>query len=188
MGPRPVSELINEAGERGLAATVTYLEMTTRPAPPGPPRPLVKTAILRAENPPVSFYRYLYDGIGRDFFWVERRRWSDDTLAAFLASPEVELYVLYVSGVPAGMAELDFRDAKVAQIAYFGLMPEFVGRKLGPWFLYHACELAWVKPIEKLIVNTCSLDHPKALATYQRIGFVPFSREERTIWLPAGFD
>lgn len=180
-------ELTNESGERGLPATVTYLELNARPSPPGPPRPAIKTAILRCEHPSVHFYRYLYNTIGRDYFWVERRKWGDEVLAALLASPQIELYVLYVSGAPAGMAELDFRDEKAAQVAYFGLMPDFVGRKLGPWFLYQTCELAWVKPIPKLIVNTCSLDHPRALQTYQRIGFVPYSREERTIWLPAGF-
>jgi len=183
-----VTDRINEAGERGLPATVTYLEMNARPAPPGPPRPAMKTAILRCDHPPVHFYRYLYDTIGRPYFWVERRKWSNDALAALLANPQVELYVLYVSGVPAGMAEFDFRGANAAQLAYFGLMPEYVGRKLGPWFLYQACELGWAKPIGKLIVNTCTLDHPRALQTYQRMGFVPYSREERTIWLPAGFE
>lgn len=182
-----MTQLTNEAGERGMPTTVTYLECTARPSPPGPPRPLIKTAILRCENPPVHFYRYLYNTIGRDYFWVERRRWSDEVLAALLAEPKVELYVLYVSGVPAGMSELDFRDDKAVQIAYFGLMPDFVGRKLGPWFLYQSCELAWSKPIAKLIVNTCTLDHPRALQTYQRVGFTPYGREERTIWLPAGF-
>ncbi|MGQ0740834.1 MAG: GNAT family N-acetyltransferase [Alphaproteobacteria bacterium] len=183
-----MKELRNDLGERGLAVVVTFLELTSRPPPPGPPRPQMKTAILRCENPPVHFYRYLYDTIGRDYFWVERRRWTDDALAGMLAEPKIELYALYVSGVPAGMSELDFRNDKAAQIAYFGLVPEFVGRKLGPWFLYQTCELAWAKPIEKLIVNTCSLDHPRALQTYQRMGFVPYSREDRTIWLPAGFE
>jgi ribosomal protein S18 acetylase RimI-like enzyme len=183
-----MKELRNEHGERGLAAVVTFLEMTGRPPPPGPPRPMVKTAILRCENPPVHFYRYLYNTIGRDYFWVERRRWTDEALSGLLAEPKLELYTLYVSGVPAGMSELDFRDPKVAQIAYFGLMPEYIGRKLGPWFLYQTCELAWAKPIAKLIVNTSSLDHPRALQTYQRIGFVAYSREERTIWLPQGFE
>ena len=182
-----MSEPINDAGERGLPTTVTYLECLARPSPPGPPRPMMKTAILRSENPPVHFYRYLYDTIGHDYFWVERRKWGDDVLAAMLAEAKVELYVLYVSGVPAGMAELDFREEKAGQIAYFGLMPDFVGHRLGPWFLYQTCELAWSKPIPKLIVNTCTLDHPRALQTYQRMGFTPYSREERTIWLPAGF-
>jgi ribosomal protein S18 acetylase RimI-like enzyme len=31
-----------------------------------------------------------------------------------------------------------------------------------------------------MTVNTCTLDHPRALALYQRLGFTPIAREERT--------
>ena len=34
--------------------------------------------------------------------------------------------------------------------------------------------------VEKLTLNTNSLDHPRALPNYQRLGFVPVRREERT--------
>ena len=43
---------------------------------------------------------------------------------------------------------------------------------------------AWLQPIGKLLVNTCTLDHPRALPLYQRMGFVPYSREDRYIELP----
>lgn len=175
--------------ERSISLTVTYLAMEKRPSG-YPPPPLVKTAILRAEEPPVHFYRYLYDAVGRDYLWVERRHWNDQALAEMLADENVALYVLYVGGVPAGMAELDFRKENIAQIAYFGLTPEFVGQRIGPWFLYHAIELCWARrprwarPISKLIVSTCTLDHKKALSTYQRAGFAPYARGEKTIVVP----
>jgi GNAT superfamily N-acetyltransferase len=174
-------------GHREFPAIITSLAMTARPPGPPPPRPLAKTAIFRAECPPVHFYRYLYDTIGRDYLWIERRLWDDATLAALLEDEKVALYVLLIGGVPAGMAELDFRQAHVAQIAYFGLMPEFVGRRIGPWFLHQAIELAWAEPIGTLQVNTCTLDHRKALSTYQRAGFTPYGRSERTIVAPPDF-
>jgi GNAT superfamily N-acetyltransferase len=108
---------------------------------------------------------------------------SDVQLTALLGEERLELYVLYVDGCPAGMAELDFRDAAVANLAYFGLVPEFVGRRLGFFFLYHAAVNAWARPISKLLVNTCTLDHQRALPLYQRLGFVPYSREDRFIEL-----
>ena len=92
--------------------------------------------------------------------------------------------MLYVEGCPAGMAELDMRDAAVGQLAYFGLMPEYVGRRLGFYFLYHACMNAWSRPISRFIVNTCTLDHPRALPLYQRVGFGPYNREDSYIELP----
>ena len=172
---------------QSIPATVTYLAMEARGTAQPRPRPMMKTAILKAENPPVHFYRYLYDAVGRDYFWIERRLWSDEKLAEMLGDERISLYVLYVAGVPAGMAELDFRKPAEGQIAYFGLMPEFTGRRIGPWLLSQAIELAWAQPVEKLLVNTCSLDHRKALATYQRAGFVPYARSEKLIEVPADF-
>jgi GNAT superfamily N-acetyltransferase len=83
-----------------------------------------------------------------------------------------------------GLAELDLRANGTANIAYFGLIPEALGRRLGYFFLYHTCSAAWSHPISKLLVNTCTLDHPRALPLYQRMGFVPYAREERFVELP----
>lgn len=63
-----------------LSTVVTYLEMHAKPTAPTPPRPAAKIALMRAEMPPVSFYRYLYDTIGEDWLWYERRIISNDDL------------------------------------------------------------------------------------------------------------
>lgn len=164
--------------------TVTFLTMTARPSALPPPAPKSKVAFLRAEKPPVHFYRYLYNSIGGPWLWVERRRMRDETLSAIISHPQNELYILYADGCPAGMAELDLRKPDVAQLAYFGLFSEYFGRGLGYFFLYQIVRVAWSHPISRLTVNTCTLDHPRALPLYQRIGFVPSSREERYIELP----
>lgn len=166
-----------------LPMTVTFLEMRSKPPALPPPQPKGKVAILKAESPPVHFYRYLYDTIGRDYHWVDRKRLDDASLATLLETPQIELYVLYANGCPAGMAELDFRDANTGLLAYFGLMPEFIGKRLGYFFLYHTVANAWAHPITTLLVNTCTLDHPRALPLYQRMGFVPYSREDRSVEL-----
>lgn len=169
---------------RRIPMVVTFLEMTQRPSALPPPQPKGKIAILKAERPPVHFYRYLYGTIGDAYKWVDRKKINDAALAEILADPLVELFVLYAGGCPAGMAELDFRQEGVGQLAYFGLLPDFVGRRLGYFFLYHSTINAWAKPVEKLLVNTCTLDHPRALPLYQRMGFVPYAREERYIEMP----
>lgn len=167
-----------------VPTVVTFLEMAARPAMPPPPQPAGKIAILRAEKPPVHFYRYLYDAIGRTYYWVDRKKLDDLALEAVLKNPAVHLYVLYAEGCPAGMAELDFRTKEVGQLAYFGLTPEYIGRGLSHYFLYQSVLNAWIEPIKTLKVNTCTLDHPRALPLYQRVGFVPYTREERYIELP----
>lgn len=169
--------------KRFLPMTVTFLEMKAKPAVFPPPHPSTKVAILRADKPPVHFYRYLYNTIGDPYYWVDRRRMDDDALKDLIQNPSLELYTLYVDGCPAGMAELDFREPHTGLLAYFGLMPEFIGRHLGYYFLYHTVQNAWTRAISTLLVNTCTLDHPRALPLYQRMGFVPYSREDRSVEL-----
>jgi GNAT superfamily N-acetyltransferase len=168
---------------RRLPMVVTFLEMTARPSIPVIVHPREQVAILHAKNPPVHFYRYLYDVIGRAYYWVDRKKVDDETLADIIGASTLELYVLYVEGCPAGMAELDFADPGIAQLAYFGLVPEYVGRGHGLFFLHQAVSLCWSHPIDKVLVNTCTLDHPRALPLYQRAGFVPYAREDRYIEL-----
>ena len=85
-------------------------------------------------------------------------------------------------GVPAGFAELDFRGfPKVVDLSYFGLVPEFIGRRLGPWLLRWTIEAMWRRGPKRITVNTCTLDHPSALPLYQRLGFTAYDRRESWI-------
>lgn len=168
---------------RRVPMTVTFLEMTSRPSATPPPQPKGKVAMLRSEKPPAHFYRYLYDTIGDAYLWVDRKRLTPEKLEEVIQDPRNILYVLYTEGTPAGMAELDLRKDGQINISYFGLMPEAIGRGLGYFFLYHTCVNAWSFPIKRLTVNTCTLDHPRALPLYQRLGFTAYSREDRFVEL-----
>jgi GNAT superfamily N-acetyltransferase len=171
-------------GKRRIAMTVTFLETRAKPSVLPPAQPKGKVALLRCEKPSTHFYRYLYDTIGADYYWVDRKRLDPDALAAVIQDPLNRLFVLYANGSPAGMAELDLRKPGTANISYFGLMPEAIGKRLGYFFLYHTCLNAWAEPIQRLTVNTCTLDHPGALPLYQRMGFTPYDRQERFVELP----
>jgi GNAT superfamily N-acetyltransferase len=167
-----------------IPMTVTFLEMNARPTALPPPQPKGRIALLRAEKPPTHYYRYLYDTIGAGYYWVDRKKQAPEALAEVIHDPLNLIFVLYSEGSPAGMAELDLRKAGTANIAYFGLMPEAIGKRLGYFFLYHTCMNAWAQPIQRLTINTCTLDHPRALPLYQRLGFTPYNREERFVELP----
>jgi ribosomal protein S18 acetylase RimI-like enzyme len=78
--------------------------------------------------------------------------------------------------VPAGYFELDAADPRETELAYFGLIPEFIGRKLGPFLLQAAIERAWTRPIDRLWVHTRTFDHPRALGYYQQGGFEVYAR------------
>ncbi len=163
-----------------MRTTVTYLEMTAKPARRQRPHPHEKLALMRAENCTLSFYRYLYNNVGQDWLWWFRRAMDDATLDAIIKDPAVEIYVPYVNGVPAGYLELDRRTPGQCEIGYLGLLPEFIGHGIGGWLLDWAIEAAWNGAgVEKVTVNTCTLDHPHALMTYQKAGFHPVGQMEK---------
>ncbi|MCZ4282655.1 GNAT family N-acetyltransferase [Kiloniella laminariae] len=165
-----------------LDVTITYLEMHTRPQQLMLNSPHNnKTSLLKACKPTTSFYRYLYNTVGSPWLWWERRVMSDEELKRIITDEAVEIYVLYFEGVPAGYAELDRRKEPVIELAYMGLIPEFTGCKLGPYLLSAVIDIAWSYAPEKLIVNTCTLDHPKALGLYQRCGFTPVEQKTKSI-------
>lgn len=164
-----------------VSYTVTWLEMTRRPDRARPPAPMERgLSLIQAEDPPVDFFFYLYDVVGEDYEWVDLHERPAET-TAFVQDPKVELYVLNLKGAPAGFYLLDFRQEGVCDLAYFGLAPRAVGRGLGDWLLCTALHMGWDQPgVEKMTVNTCTLDHPAALNLYQRWGFSPVGREERS--------
>ncbi|WP_420565493.1 GNAT family acetyltransferase [Thalassobaculum sp.] len=166
-----------------VETVVTSLEMLNRPTRPSPhPPSSVRTALIRAEPPTVSFYRYLYNSVGGDWTWVSRRLMDDAELAGHITDPKVEVYVLYVDGAPAGYGEIDRRsDDGNVELAYFGLLPEFIGRGVGRYLLDTMVDIAWTGPTTRLWVHTCDLDHPRAIGTYQKAGFVPFDQYVETL-------
>ncbi len=160
-----------------LEDTITYLEMLARPAGRRVPAPLDKLALMRAENCTVSFYRYLYNAVGEPWLWFERRLIDDAALAAQIHKPTIEIFMLYVRGVPAGFFELDTAAPRETKLCYFGLVPDFIGRRLGPYLLQAAIDHAWSsRPIDRFWLHTSTFDHPKALRVYQQAGLVVYAR------------
>jgi GNAT superfamily N-acetyltransferase len=165
-----------------VSYTVTFLEMAERPSTPWPVLPVAFAAtLLKAESPPVWYFLSLYDAVGRDYAWEDMHEVPEAEHAAMLSDPDVELFSLFAHGWPHGFFLLDWREAGRCELAYFGLVPQAVGRGLGTFLLQTAIHTGWDRPgVERMTVNTCSLDHPRALATYQKNGFAPVAQEERT--------
>lgn len=168
---------MSRAGET-VEVVVTYLEMEARP---GYPRPHLPTgpvsALIAAERPPVWYFLALYDRVGRDHEWTDQHVAGAEAVAAFLNDPAVTLYTFVRGGWPNGFFVLDAREPGVCNLAYFGLVPEAIGRGLGTFLVQTAVHMAWDRPgTERVTVNTNSLDHPRALPLYQKAGFVPARR------------
>ena len=165
-----------------LETTLTFLEMTAEPLLHVAPPSKLKLMLARAETPSVGFYRYLYDAVGRDFHWLDRKKLSDADLTAIIRDERVEVWVAYASGQPAGFFEVDARQAPAqVELMYLGLLPEFHGRGLGKWLLAEAIRACWDSKPQRIIVETCTLDGPAALPLYQKLGFTPYGRKEKVV-------
>lgn len=160
--------------------TVSYLEMDRRPTWPTPSLPSgQKVALVAASNPPVEYFLYLYSTVGAAYEWTDWLQKPREEVEAFVGNPDVLLYTLNVDGWPGGFFMLDRTRDPVCDLGYFGLVPQAIGRGLGKWLLATAILTAWADPgTETLTVNTNTLDHPRALGLYQKLGFQVVRQEE----------
>ncbi|MCC6167035.1 MAG: GNAT family N-acetyltransferase [Caldilineaceae bacterium] len=138
----------------------------------------------RAEVPSPEFNRFLYTAVGGDWHWRDRLTWSYRHWMLYLDRPELETWVAYQRGTPAGYVELEDQPGGDAEIVYFGLLPQFIGRGIGGYLLTQAIQRGWAMGAARVWVHTCSLDHPGALANYQARGLRIFKEEERWVLLP----
>lgn len=172
------------AGNGMLDVFETRMEMRSSPPRAAFARPPGKIALLHAPSPSLSFFRYLYENVGERWLWWERRAMDDETLSDILTDTQVEMYVLYVDGVPAGFAELDLKALKsdgTISLRLLGLMPENLNRGYGRYLLTWIIDSAWQREPERLVTTISSLDHPHAAAILQQQGFVPVGQEQKKI-------
>ena len=162
-----------------IAAVVTHLEMTARPAPR--PDPAGAWTLRRVEMPPLDWFRDLYRRVGEEWLWISRIRMSDAELAAIIRSPLMEIYALAHERCDEGLLELDFREPGQCEFVSFGVTEKFVGAGAGRWLMNRALEIAWSRPVGRVWLHTCTFDHPAALAFYQRSGFRPFRRQVEVV-------
>jgi len=158
--------------------TITYLEMTSRDqvVPFARERRL---DVRRARTPDPELNRSLYVGVGSDWSWHERLPWDRDRWMLWLDRPEVETWIGHLDGEPVGYFELESQPGGQVELAYFGLLPGFVGRGLGSELLDAAVTRAWEIANRRIWVHTCTLDHPRALPNYQARGFRVYDRVEK---------
>ena len=158
-----------------IAAVVTCLEM------PGPPPPRAERApapwqLRRVLEADTAWYRELFARVGLEWLWYSRLVMPVAQLEAIIRHPDVEVWTLEFEGRDEGLLELDFREPGSCELAFFGLGRRLFGQGAGRFLMNRAIERAWLRPINRFWVHTCTLDHPDALAFYVRSGFRAYAR------------
>ena len=154
--------------------TVTFFEMHEQKVPPVP---LSNTHFELMPKPiSVNDYRKYYYAVGEKHFWLDRMVMPDEELSEKINAPNVDIFILYVQHTPAGYIEF-VKEEKFVEILYFGIIPEFIGKGFGKYFLQWVIAKAWSYQPEWIQLNTCTLDHPNALGTYKKAGFTQVRTE-----------
>lgn len=116
--------------------------------------------------------KFLYQLVGEQWLWHDKLTQSDEQWQQYVEDKNLRTWVAYYQGSIAGYFELKNDGVDCTEIAYFGLAPNFIGKGLGGYMLSQAINKAWdMCNTERVIVNTCSLDHASALANYKARGF-----------------
>lgn len=166
--------------ETGVSeVTVWYLQATAAGELVAAAEP-DSAAIAEARVKQAPFNRFLYELVGGPWQWADKLVWTDQQWRDYAEAEDLRTWVAWVEGSPAGYFELQKNPAGEVEICYFGLVEKFMGRGLGGYLLSEAIRQAWDWQASRVVVNTCSLDHPSALANYQARGMQIYKTETRS--------
>tara|TARA_B100000686_G_C16703985_1_gene925126 strand:+ start:67 stop:579 length:513 start_codon:yes stop_codon:yes gene_type:complete len=130
------------------------------------------------DPPDFQINKFFYKQIGKDHRWSDRLVWNDQKWIKYVENHKVKTYVLKDKEDLVGYSEQIFHfEEKNCEIAYFGILQEYYGKKYGGFLLSQAIKNAFVNEIERVWLHTCSLDHEFALKNYQARGMKIFKSE-----------
>ena len=122
--------------------------------------------------------KFFYKNIGKNCQWIDRLVWTDLNWMDYISNDQLFTYILKDKDEIAGYFELLFnKRSKEAEIAYFGILEEYYGKKLGGYLLSEAIKNSFILEAKRVWVHTCSLDHENALKNYLTRGMTIFKSE-----------
>jgi ribosomal protein S18 acetylase RimI-like enzyme len=156
----------------------SYLEIKSLQDLKKTPKPLDDYSINLLD--PVNFQlnKFFYKNIGKKYRWVDRLVWMESQWIDYVTDKKVKTYVLKHKDNLAGFFELIFHsEKKEVELAYFGLLEEYQGKKLGSYLLCEAIKISFDNDINRVWAHTCTLDHKNALSNYVARGMKIFKTE-----------
>jgi len=156
----------------------SYLEIKSLQDLKKTPKPFEDYSINLLD--PVNFQlnKFFYKNIGKKHRWVDRLVWMESQWIDYVTDKKVKTYVLKHKDNLAGFFELIFHSKnKEVELAYFGILEEYQGKKLGSYLLCEAIKISFDNDINRLWVHTCTLDHKNALNNYIARGMKIFKTE-----------
>jgi ribosomal protein S18 acetylase RimI-like enzyme len=155
-----------------------YLEITSLQDLKEVKKPNANYLVSLAEPKDFQLNKFFYKKIGKNYQWVDRLSWTDLDWTSYISNEKLSTYILKENIEIAGYFELIFnQDTREAEIAYFGILSDYFGKKLGGYLLSEAIKISFSNGANRLWVHTCSLDHKNALNNYLSRGMKIFKTE-----------
>ena len=138
-----------------------------------------KDLYLEKVNPPdFQLNKFFYKQIGKKHRWIDRLEWTDQKWIEYVSNKNLLTFILKKKEDVVGYFELVVHhDKKEIEIAYFGILEEYFGQKLGGYLLSEAIKKSFSMGINRVWLHTCSLDHDNALKNYLSRGMKIFKEE-----------
>ncbi len=128
--------------------------------------------------PDIEINKFFYKNIGKKHRWVDRLVWDNLKWIKYLENKNVQTYVLKLNKDLVGYFELiQEQSTKSSEIAYFGILDGYIGKKYGAFLLSEAIKQCLNSNINRVWVHTCTLDHKHALQNYLNRGMKIFKEE-----------
>ncbi len=122
--------------------------------------------------------KFFYKNIGKSYQWVDRLVWTDQNWIDYVSNKKLSTYILKDNQDLVGYFELIFyQDTNNVEIAYFGILEDYFGKKFGAYLLSEAIKISFSLGYSRLWAHTCSLDHKNALKNYLARGMSIFKSE-----------
>ena len=155
-----------------------YLEMKSLDELVQKKKPNSKYFVEKVSINDFQLNKFFYKQIGQDHHWNDRLAWDDKKWIDYVFNPNVFTFVLKNNENIAGFFELIYhKDKSEMEIAYFGLLKDYMAKKLGGYMLTEAIKISFFYNVKRVWVHTCSLDHKNALNNYLARGMKIYNIE-----------
>ncbi|WP_415320813.1 GNAT family N-acetyltransferase [Candidatus Pelagibacter sp. Uisw_092] len=156
----------------------SYLEIRSPSELKEVKKPSKDCVVQLADSKDFQLNKFFYKNIGKNCQWIDRLTWTDLNWIDYISNDQLFTYILKDKNEIAGYFELLFKkQINEVEIAYFGVLDEYFGRKLGGYLLSEAIKNSFTMGCDRVWAHTCSLDHKNALKNYLARGMKVFKSE-----------
>ena len=153
---------------------INSIKKLNRSKSPGP-----NFKINQLDPPDFQLNKFFYKQIGKKYRWIDRLAWGDKKWIEYVENPRVKTFILKENNNLVGFYEtVRDLDNDHSEIAYFGILEEYFGKKCGGYLLSEAIKKLFEDGISRVWLHTCSLDHKNAIKNYLARGMQVFKSEK----------